>query len=127
MPRVSGFGEVHDFLGHAGPGLRETSLVFPAGAFGIKIAKQGVSSCRAGIVDFNPVNGEPGIAERSGRLAIGDSISRVAGESVADMPYNLILRQIGEAQRPVVIHFLGYEVKAQAKPDSEDLRSATGE
>ena len=120
VPRVSGIGEVHDFLGHAGQGLRETSVVFLPGPLGLKMAKQGqAGASRAGIADFNQANGgEAGPAERSGRLYIGDCVSRVAGESIAGMGYQAIIDMITQAPRPTVIHFLGYEIKT-TKVDQE--------
>ena len=67
----------------------------------------------------------PGPAEASGLINIGDSLTRVGGENVSDVPYDQVIRMIMTASRPLVLHFTGYEVTIA--PDEEDYTTGGGE
>ena len=65
-------------------GLQQSHLLFelPGGPLGVALA-----------------------AERSGKIAVGDKLSRVNGRSTAGLGYEAVLGMVREATRPVTIHF----------------------
>ena len=133
FPRVATIQEMTDFLGLVGAGgkLREMSVVFQAGPLGIKMNRQGMGVSRIGVAAFNnrkSADGkseEPGQAEQSGFINIGDNLVKVAGEDVSGIEYDEAIRLIKSSKRPLVLHFTGYEVKV-AQLD-EDVDAVGGE
>lgn len=96
-----------DFLAHLGfdDRVRETSILFPSGPLGIELHAQGEHTA---IRAFARPTGEAGPAESSGRVGIGDFVSKINGESVLGMPSEVIMAKLRSAGRPLVVHFLGY-------------------
>lgn len=93
-PRVATIQEMHDFLGLPGGRLLERSVLFQPGSLGLKLSRQGMGASRVGVAAFNTVKGPiedgghdvPGPAEASGLINIGDSLTRVGGEDVTQIP-----------------------------------------
>jgi len=54
-------------------------------------------------------------AERCGKIAIGDCITRVGGESTAGVPCDEVLRWVQGAARPVTIHFERRPARASSR------------
>ena len=121
FPRVPTCQEMLDFLGFVGNHIRESSVMFHSGPLGLKMARQGMGMSRVGIAQFNQIKDKKtgemlrGPAEESGLLNIGDSLTRVHGESVSQLEYEDAIRMVITSPRPVLLHFAGYEVKVAAE------------
>ena len=109
-PRVATIQEMHDFLGLPGGRLLERSVLFQPGSLGLKLSRQGMGASRVGVAAFNTVKGPiedgghdvPGPAEASGLINIGDSLTRVGGEDVTQIPVRFFY---------LFVEFLQFSVK----------------
>ena len=127
-PRVATIQEMHDFMGLPGGRLLERSVLFQPGSLGLKLNRQGMGASRVGVAAFNTVKGPvedgggdvAGPAEASGLINIGDSLCRVGGENVTQLPYDEVIRMVMDAPRPLVLHFTGYEVKHEQGNNGDD-------
>merc|ERR550537_1821391 len=66
------------------------------------------------MVAFTEADGQPGAAELSGQVAVGDKVVRVNGRSTSGLDYAAVLDMIIGAPRPITIHF---ERKGQAQTE----------
>lgn len=57
------------------------------------------------VVAFTELDGQLGPAELSGKVAVGDQITRVNGRSTRTLDYRAVLDMVIAAERPVTIHF----------------------
>ena len=82
--------------------------------FHVTFEEQVLGMCLADAPDGNGVQVvaftqmEEGVAlaaEQSGRVAVGDKLSRVNGRTTAGLGYDAVLGMVREATRPVTIHF----------------------
>ena len=64
------------------------------------------------VLAFTELDGGAGPAERSGKVQVGDRVSRVNGRSTAGLDYTGVLDLVIEASRPITLHF---ERKATAQ------------
>ena len=110
VPRVAELQELYDILGIVNEDIRETSMIFSPGPLGLTLRAQSAGGASEAIIaDFKPnEDGLYGPAKNSGLISIGDCVSKIDGESVFEDKYQVIVRKIEAAQRPVLIHFLGY-------------------
>lgn len=110
VPRVAELQELYDILGIVNETIRETSMIFSQGPLGLTLrAQKSGGASEAIVADFKPnADGVYGPAKNSGLISIGDCVSKIDGESVFEDPYDVIVEKVKAAQRPVLIHFLGY-------------------
>jgi hypothetical protein len=105
VPRALDNSDLQGILGLSSNAIRETSVMFASGALGMKLSpKQGNSV----VTEFVAVGGAAGPAESSGRVGIGDLISKVNGVDVIGEDHTVITARLRSAGRPLVVHFIGY-------------------
>lgn len=98
------------------------TLRFQAGPLGIKLAEREAdgSGYSTKVLRFNPLeDGSKGPAQESGRVAIGDVIVGVGGQSVQWMDYEETVAVLRVAPRPVVISFCPPHGLNDAQPNSK--------
>lgn len=98
----------------------DVSYAFAPGALGLRLKEGRGTSAPCFIAQFvaDP-RGGPGQAEKGGVLRVGDVLTRISGQSVADLSYDEVVALIREAPRPVTVHFRRYvprRAPAHAQP-----------
>jgi len=113
LPRVASNPDVETFLGglHS---TREVSIMVPVGSLGVSLQQKKLGSTSAELYPQAEVSGftsgegdSVGVAEESGLIHVGDSISKISGESVINNKYSDIVRTLKTEPRPLVVHFVG--------------------
>lgn len=71
-------------------------------------------------------------AEKSGRIAINDLITRVNGRTTLDLQYGQIFELIKSFEKPIILNFLGFPIPASEEQiqefiDNEKVKSNSGE
>jgi len=96
----------------------EYAVTFPLGPLGVvlKSARNNDTTCPTLVSSFkNNKDGTEGAAQRSGKITIGDALSRVNGTNVytdAQMPHRARIARIKAASRPLELHFIRGSVAA---------------
>ncbi|KAA0171101.1 hypothetical protein FNF27_06405 [Cafeteria roenbergensis] len=104
-PRAADNGDLRGMLGLSTGTIRETSVIFPSGPLGLDLRPDGANTAVRG---FSRVGTQQGAAEASGRVSVGDLISKVNGADVVGEPHTVLMAHLRTAGRPLVLHFLGY-------------------
>lgn len=81
--------------------------------FHVTFPEQRLGMCLADAADgqgvevhaFTEADGQLGPAELSGKVAVGDKVSRINGRSTEGLGYDAVLDMVVEATRPVTMHF----------------------
>ena len=121
VPRFCSCASVQAFVGLSEQ-VREASVLFGDGPLGIIVdpspSKSGRSSSSM-VVGFKPLDdGRQGPALESGVVQIGDIMSKINGDSVAELSHEQVMMRLRGA-RPMMVHFLGFyqsEVHSGAGP-----------
>eukprot|EP00510_Aplanochytrium_minuta_P000396 CAMPEP_0184007132 /NCGR_PEP_ID=MMETSP0954-20121128/1136_1 /TAXON_ID=627963 /ORGANISM="Aplanochytrium sp, Strain PBS07" /LENGTH=94 /DNA_ID=CAMNT_0026285873 /DNA_START=411 /DNA_END=695 /DNA_ORIENTATION=- len=86
----------------------------PVGSLGVSLQQKKLGSTSAELYPQAEVSGftsgegdSVGVAEESGLIHVGDSISKISGESVINNKYSDIVRTLKTEPRPLVVHFVG--------------------
>ena len=94
----------------------EYSVIFPLGSLGLVLKSQRNADpkCPTVVANFKSnKDGTQGPAERSGKISIGDALSRVNGSNVytdAQMAHKARIALVKAASRPVELHFIRADV-----------------
>jgi len=104
-PRAGDNGDLLGLLGLSSGNVRETSVLVSAGPLGLDLGEKGSNTAVRG---FTRVGTEAGAAEASGRVMVGDLVSKVNGLDVVGEPHSVLLSRLRAAGRPVVVHFVGF-------------------
>ena len=102
--------------------VRETSMIFGPGSLGLTLRSQKDGGASEAVVaDFKPgKDGTYGPAKQSGLIDIGDWVSKIDGESVFESGYDAIVYKLKTADRPVLVHFLGYAPAGKQAYNTDD-------
>lgn len=93
---------------------RESSAVFQDGPIGLRLAAV-AGGLGSTVQDFvSKADGTPGAGQASGAVAIGDRLSKIAGEPVLANLHDGNIAALKNRARPVILHFLGYTMTAEA-------------
>jgi len=132
VPRVAVNPDMEAFLGMGDPSMREVSVVITEGQFlGLRLKKRPPQASprnpstmrevfpQAQVVDYQrSANGQPGVAERSGLVGVGDIVSKIGGVSVVHALYEEIVPRLKNTPKPLIVHFLGYTYAGGANSDN---------
>jgi len=123
IPRAFQNQDLLNFIGVMDT-TRETSVLIGDGALGISLGMQGQWVT---LMDFKPVDGGHGPVQRSRRVAQGDRVSKINGESVLGLDKDDIAGRVRAARRPIMLHFLGYfPIIVDDEDDGGDADGAAG-
>jgi hypothetical protein len=106
VPRVKSNGDFQGILGLSSTLVRETSVLFASGPLGLVLEDRDSQSVVKGF--SSAPEGGPGQAERSGRIGVGDIVSKLNGEDVLGIPHDVLMAKLRTAGRPLMVHFIGY-------------------
>jgi hypothetical protein len=103
----------------------EYSVTFPLGALGmvLKSEKTTDPTVATTVTSFkNNPDGTPGPAQRSGKIGVGDALSRVNGVNVftdAQMVHRVRIERITAASRPLELHFIRADIAREQQRQRE--------